>query len=105
MPGISPWEDMASHVPTRSVVRTIFLLDIDCFFASVEMALRPELRGKPLCIGGHRADRGIVSCPNYEARGTASAPPCLSVPPPASFRRMRSSFRVTTGSTASTRAG
>jgi DNA polymerase-4 len=49
-------------------MRTIFLLDIDCFFASVEMALHPELRGKPLCVGGHRGDRGIVSCPNYEAR-------------------------------------
>jgi DNA polymerase-4 len=49
-------------------MRTIFLLDIDCFFASVEMALHPELRGKPLCVGGHRGDRGIVACPNYEAR-------------------------------------
>ena len=49
-------------------MRTFFLLDIDCFFASVEMALHPELRGRPLCIGGLRTDRGIVSCPNYEAR-------------------------------------
>jgi DNA polymerase-4 len=49
-------------------MRTIFLLDIDCFFASVEMALHPELRGKPLCVGGRRGDRGIVACPNYEAR-------------------------------------
>ncbi len=49
-------------------MRTIFLLDIDCFFASVEMALHPELKGKPLCIGGNRGDRGIVACPNYEAR-------------------------------------
>jgi DNA polymerase-4 len=49
-------------------MRTFFLLDIDCFFASVEMALHPELRGRPVCIGGLRTDRGIVSCPNYEAR-------------------------------------
>lgn len=49
-------------------MQTIFLLDIDCFFASVEMALHPELRGRPLCVGGHRGDRGIVACPNYEAR-------------------------------------
>jgi DNA polymerase IV len=49
-------------------MRTIFLLDIDCFFASVEMARQPELRGKPLCVGGRRGDRGIVACPNYEAR-------------------------------------
>src|SRR5512143_3996853 len=49
-------------------MQTIFLLDIDCFFASVEMALHPELRGKPLCVGGRRGERGIVACPNYEAR-------------------------------------
>ena len=49
-------------------MRTIFLLDIDCFFASVEMALQPDLRGKPVCVGGLRGERGIVSCPNYEAR-------------------------------------
>jgi DNA polymerase-4 len=49
-------------------MRTIVLLDIDCFFASVEMALHPELRGKPVCVGGRRGDRGIVACPNYEAR-------------------------------------
>ena len=50
-------------------MRTFFLLDIDCFFASVEMALNPALRGKPLCVGGLRTDRGIVTCPNFEARG------------------------------------
>lgn len=31
-------------------MRTILLLDIDCFFASVEVALHPELRGKPLVV-------------------------------------------------------
>jgi len=72
-------------------MRTIFLLDIDCFFASVEMALRPELRGKPLCVGGHRGDRGIVACPNYEARayGVKTAMPLRSaeklLPPEAVF--------------------
>ena len=49
-------------------MRTLFLLDLDCFFASVEMARRPELRGVPLCVGGLRGERGIVACPNYEAR-------------------------------------
>jgi DNA polymerase-4 len=72
-------------------VRTIVLLDIDCFFASVEMALHPELRGKPLCIGGHRGDRGIVACPNYEARayGVKTAMPLRTasklLPPDAAF--------------------
>lgn len=72
-------------------MRTIVLLDIDCFFASVEMALHPELRGKPLCIGGRRGGRGIVACPNYEARayGVKSAMPIRTaerlLPPDAVF--------------------
>ena len=74
-------------------VRTIFLLDIDCFFASVEMALHPELRGKPLCVGGCRGERGIVACPNYEARayGVRTAMPLRTaerlLPPEAVFLR------------------
>jgi DNA polymerase-4 len=72
-------------------MRTIFLLDIDCFFASVEMALHPELRGTPLCIGGRRGDRGVVACPNYEARayGVTTAMPLRTaerlLPPSAVF--------------------
>ena len=74
-----------------NLMRTIFLLDIDCFFASVEMALHPELRGTPLCIGGRRGDRGIVACPNYEARayGVKTAMPLRTaerlLPPNAVF--------------------
>jgi DNA polymerase-4 len=70
---------------------TIFLLDIDCFFASVEMAVNPSLRGKPLCVGGPRNARGIVSCPNYEARryGVRTAMPLRTaarmLPPEAAF--------------------
>jgi len=72
-------------------MRTIFLLDIDCFFASVEMALHPELKGRPLCIGGRKGDRGIVACPNYEARayGVKTAMPLRTaerlLPPDAVF--------------------
>ncbi|MDH4068905.1 MAG: DNA polymerase IV [Ignavibacteria bacterium] len=79
-------------------MQTIFLLDIDCFFASVEMALHPELRGKPLCIGGKRGSRGIVACPNYEARayGVKTAMPLRTaerlLPPDAVF--MPGSHRV-----------
>jgi DNA polymerase-4 len=71
----------------------IFLLDIDCFFASVEMALHPDLRGKPVCVGGRRGERGIVSCPNYEARawGVRTAMPLRTaerlLPPEAVFLR------------------
>ena len=75
------------------IMRTIFLLDIDCFFASVEMALHPELRGKPVCVGGRRGERGIVACPNYEARryGVRTAMPVRTaerlLPPEAVFVR------------------
>ena len=78
------------HWPGNDM-RTIFLLDIDCFFASVEMALHPELQGKPLCVGGHRGERGIVACPNYEARayGVKTAMPLRTadklLPPEAVF--------------------
>ncbi len=74
-------------------MRTFFLLDIDCFFASVEMALNPALRGVPLCVGGQRGDRGIVACPNYEARkyGVRTAMPLRTaarmLPPEAVFLR------------------
>ncbi len=74
-------------------MRTIMLLDIDCFFASVEMALHPELRGKPVCVGGRRGERGIVVCPNYEARryGVRTAMPVRTaerlLPPDAMFLR------------------
>ena len=74
-------------------MRTFFLLDIDSFFASVEMALNPALRGKPLCVGGLRGHRGIVSCPNYEARryGVRTAMPIRTaermLPPDAVFLR------------------
>ena len=51
---------------------------MDAFFASCEEAINPELKGKPLIVGGTRADtRGIVSCPNYlaRARGIKTAMP------------------------------
>ena len=74
-------------------MRTIMLLDVDCFFASVEMALHPELQGKPVCVGGRRGERGIVVCPNYEARryGVRAAMPVRTaerlLPPDAVFVR------------------
>ncbi|MCH4053824.1 MAG: DNA polymerase IV [Atopobiaceae bacterium] len=55
----------------------IGLLDLDAFFASVEMLDHPEWRGKPVIVGGSSGKRGVVSTASYEARryGVHSAMP------------------------------
>ena len=53
-------------------------LDLDAFFAAVEELERPELRAKPLVVGGDPHGRGVVATANYEARkyGIRSAMSC-----------------------------
>lgn len=55
----------------------ILLCDLDAFFASVEQLDHPELRGKPVIVGGDPDKRGVVSTCSYEARkfGVRSAMP------------------------------
>jgi len=57
--------------------RAIIHLDMDCFYAAIEVRDRPSLKGKPVGVGGARDRRGVLTTCNYEARkfGVRSAMP------------------------------
>ncbi len=83
----------------------ILHLDLDCYFVSVERALDPRLRGRPVIVGGRPEERGVVCSASYECRAfgvhnampSAQAirlcPDAVFIPPRGPYREVSAKVR------------
>jgi DNA polymerase-4 len=93
------WSQVSAERTAFEPMKKIIHIDMDCFYAAVEMRDDPTLVGHPLAVGGQPDKRGVVATCNYEARafGIHSAmamsqavrrcPDLMIVPPRMSYYR------------------